>query len=203
MHSSKLIKKIPFTIIFCCLLIFIHLLLKTNFLDQSLFAIKAEQNIYQIYAYHVSSPLRFFGLTLLSSSLIHLSDIHLVVNLVFLLIFVTQLRGFFSEAKIYILLIGIHITSLLLSSLFFLNFENNYLTGLSAALLGLFGMINFQKEKKVIGIIVFFLLVLFYFQATKEQKVASFCHLMGYLSGLVCYLLLNFKRAKIPLHIDR
>ncbi|PIT99486.1 MAG: hypothetical protein COT74_10830 [Bdellovibrionales bacterium CG10_big_fil_rev_8_21_14_0_10_45_34] len=142
-------------------------------------------------ALSLDQPFRFFGLTLLASSLVHESSTHLLTNCLLLFWLGAILHTKFSNTRIlvlYCILALVNNLAVVVAS-HALN-QSGFVLGASACLISLSTLAILLQISGSKGLIIPLLLVV-WLQPESASSLTTAGHLSGTLTGIIAYLLLK------------
>ncbi len=156
------------------------------FKTEHLFGITSKDSLLEIFAFNTSTPLKWYGLTVLSSFFLHYNFLHLSMNSILLLILGPQFLGQIKKTNFIVLILSLHLVSL--AFCFILAPKKQIFLGSSSALLGLFSLWLLKTKKYFLFSIT--LLILIYDLVSKETNhLEAKVHLFSYLLGVFLYSL--------------
>ncbi len=168
------------------LIFFIVFFTAQFFKAEHLFGITSKISLLEMFAFNTSSPLKWYGLTALSSFFLHYNFLHLSINSILLLILGPQFLAQIKKTNFIILILFIRLVSL--AFCFVLASKKQIFLGSSSALLGLFSLWLLKTKKYFLFSITLFILI--YSLVSKETNhLEAKVHLFSYLLGVFLYSL--------------
>ena len=163
--------------------VMVHILIAFNSSDTVFFGLNPNNLWTKLFLFNPKTPLNFFGLNFLTSSLYHSSTEHLLVNLFIFLLVGGSLENKTSKKSFLTIIILIQLLTLLFVILNYqiINAENTILlSGLSAITIGLLAA-NFIQRQHYLRLFIALLILSYYAYQSSTQIIDP--HFVSFIIG--------------------